>query len=223
VLAVCSGNRFPYDSVMRLFVTGTDTDIGKTVVAAWAMLHLNASYWKPIQAGLEDETDEEAVRRLTGAPDDRFLPSTYKLPDPLSPHEAARRAGIRIDTGDLRPGDHVAPLIIEGAGGLMVPLNEDAFVIDLIKPLEATAILVCRSALGTINHTLLSLQALRDRQIPIAGVVLNGPKAPHNRTAIETYGDVRVLAEIPPLEPLTREALLGIPPEIDLASVGELV
>jgi len=206
---------------MRLFVTGTDTDIGKTVVAAWAMLHLDANYWKPVQAGLEDETDEEAVRRLTGAPDNRFLPSTYRLPDPLSPHEAARRAGIRIEMEDLRPGDHKEPLIVEGAGGLMVPLNEDSFVIDLIKQLEASAILVCRSTLGTINHTLLSLQALRDRQIPIAGVVLNGPNMPHNRSAIETYGQVRVIAEIPPLEPLTREALLGISPEIDMASLGE--
>jgi len=205
---------------MRLFVTGTDTDIGKTVVAAWTMLHLEASYWKPVQAGLEDETDEQAVRRLTGAPDDRFLPSAYRLPDPLSPHEAARRAGIRIEMEHLRPGDHEEPLIVEGAGGLMVPLNADSFVIDLIKQLEATAILVCRSTLGTINHTLLSLQALRDRQIPIAGVVLNGPKMPHNRSAIETYGRARVIAEIPPLEPLTREALLGISPEIDLASLG---
>ncbi len=208
---------------MRLFVTGTDTDIGKTVVAAWAMLHLEATYWKPVQAGLADETDEEAVRRLTGAADDRFLPSAYRLPDPLSPHEAARRAGTRIEMAKLVPAENRGSLIIEGAGGLMVPLNEDCFVIDLIRQLEATAILVCRSTLGTINHTLLSLQALRAREIPIAGVVMNGPKTPHNRSAIETYGQVRVLAEIPLLDPLTREALLSIPPEIDLAALGERV
>jgi dethiobiotin synthase len=206
---------------MRLFVTGTDTDVGKTVVAAWAMLHLDACYWKPVQAGLADETDEQAVARLTGAADHRFLPSAYRLPDPLSPHEAARRAGIGIEMAKLRPGDHSGPLIIEGAGGLMVPLNEDSLVIDLIKQLETAAILVCRSTLGTINHTLLSLEALRARRIPIAGVVMNGPKTPHNRSAIETYGQVRVLAEIPPLDPLTREALLSIQPEIDLASLGE--
>ena len=205
---------------MRFFVTGTDTDVGKTVVAAWAMLHLDAFYWKPVQAGLDDETDEEAVRRLTGADDDKFLPSAYRLPEPLSPHESARRAGVHIEMSKLTLAHASEALIVEGAGGLMVPLNEDSLVIDLIKQLKLPALLVARSTLGTINHTLLSLQALRARGIPVAGVVMNGPKTPHNRTAIETYGQVPVIAEIPPLKPLTREALLGIQPESDLAGLG---
>ena len=202
---------------MRLFVTGTDTDIGKTVVSAWAMLHFGAHYWKPVQSGLEGETDEEAVRRLTGADDRYFLPSVYQLPEPLSPHESARRAGVRIEMDRFEPAELEGPLIIEGAGGLMVPLNEQALVIDLIKQLGATALLVSRSTLGTINHTLLSLKALRDREIPILGVVMSGPIMPHNKEAIESYGMVRVLAEIPPLEPLTREALLAIEPGFSLS------
>lgn len=201
---------------MRYFVTGTDTDVGKTVAAAWLVLHLGASYWKPVQAGLGGETDADAVRRLTGVGPERILPSAYALPDPLSPHEAARRAGVRIDLERfaLPPGDDA--LIVEGAGGLMVPLNENALMIDLIARLQLPAILVARTTLGTINHTLLSLEALRARSLPVAGVVLNGPDVPHNRAAIETYGRVRVLGHLPPLDPLDRDALLAIKPEVAL-------
>ena len=204
---------------MGTFITGTDTDVGKTVAAAWAMLHLSASYWKPVQAGIEGETDEAHVRRITGAGDERFFASAYTLPEPLSPHEAARRAGVEIDMAAFALPPVTGPLVVEGAGGLMVPLNQTNYMIDLIEQLGLPAILVARSSLGTINHTLLSLGALRARQIPIVGVVLNGPPTPHNRAAIETYGAVRVLAEIPPLEPLTREALLAIEPESDLMEV----
>ncbi len=201
---------------MRYFITGTDTDVGKTVAAAWAMLHLSATYWKPVQAGLEGKTDEAWIRHITGASDERFHPSAYVLPDPLSPHEAAKRAGVTIEMAAFKLPAGDGPLVVEGAGGLMVPLNETCYIIDLIEKLGLPAILVCRSTLGTINHTLLSLMALNARDIPIAGVVLNGPQAPHNREAIETFGGVRVLAEIPPLEPLTREALLAIEPEANL-------
>ncbi|MCG8561288.1 MAG: dethiobiotin synthase [Hyphomicrobiales bacterium] len=204
---------------MRFFVTGTDTEIGKTVVSAWLMLHLGAAYWKPVQSGLEDETDAEAVKRLSGAGDERIHPSAYMLPEPLSPHESARRAGVEIemDRFALPPGD--GPLIVEGAGGLLVPLNEGALMIDLIARLGLPAILACRSTLGTINHTLLSIEALRARGLPLVGAVLVGPPTPHNRAAIEDYGQVRVIAEIPPLAPLDRQALEGIRPEIDLGRI----
>lgn len=201
---------------MKYFIAGTDTDVGKTVASAWAMLQLDAAYWKPIQAGLADETDEEAVKRLTGASSERFLPSAYRLPEPLSPHESAKRAGVTIERERLALPDHDGPLIVEGAGGLMVPLNEDTLIIDLIALLDLPVILVCRSTLGTINHTLLSLEALRRRNITVVGAVLNGPPSPHNREAIETYGNVPVIAELPQLDPLTGEALLRIKPEIDL-------
>lgn len=203
---------------MRCFITGSDTDAGKTLACAWVMLHTPARYWKPVQAGLE-ETDEEAIRALTGAGDDRFVPTTYALPDPLSPHEAARRAGLRISMEAFVLPDDTGPLIVEGAGGLLVPLNEKALVIDLIEKLGLPAILVCRTTLGTINHSLLSLEALRARNIPVAGVILSGPDVPHNRSAIETYGKVRIIGHIPLLDPLTSDALKAVRPEIDLMSL----
>lgn len=203
---------------MRYFITGTDTDVGKSVACAWAMLHTPARYWKPVQAGL-DETDEAAIRALTGAGDERFIATTYALPEPLSPHEAAKRAGVRIEMENFKLPDDDKPLIAEGAGGLMVPLNDRCLVIDLIVQLGLPAILVCRTTLGTINHSLLSLEALHARNIPVAGVILNGPDIPHNRAAIETYGKVRIIGHIPMLEPLTREALEAVSPELDLLSL----
>lgn len=203
---------------MRCFITATDTDAGKTVSCAWAMLHSTARYWKPVQAGLE-QTDEATVRELTGLGDDRFHETVYALPEPLSPHESARRAGIEIEMDKLALPDETGPLIVEGAGGLMVPLNDDTLVIDSIKKFSLPAILVCRTTLGTINHSLLSLEALRARDIPIAGVILSGPDIPHNRAAIETYGQVRVIGHIPQMDDLNREALEAIKPEIDLDSL----
>ncbi len=197
---------------MRIFVTGTDTDVGKTVVCAWLMLHLKASYWKPLQAGLTEETDSEKIRRLTECGVDGIFPPAYQLPEPLSPHEAARRAGVAIDMARFMPPQTDGPLVAEGAGGVMVPLNDQAFMIDLMESLGFPVVLVCRSGLGTINHTLLSLAALRGRDIPLAGVVMDGPLNPHNRKAIEEFGNVTVLAEIPPLAPLNRQSLQAIQP-----------
>lgn len=200
----------------RFFITGTDTDVGKTVAAAWLVLHLDGAYWKPVQSGTSDGMDEPTVRAITGLPADRFFPPTYTLSQPLSPHEAARRDGVAINMARFTmPAAHRA-LVIEGAGGLMVPLTDKDFVIDLIARLGTPAILVARSGLGTINHTLLSLKALRDKNIPVAGIIINGPKTPHNRHAIEEYGGVPVLAEIDRLPAVTRDALLAIKPEFDL-------
>ena len=206
---------------MRCFITGTDTDVGKSVVAAWATLHLGARYWKPIQSGLDGETDAQAVQRMAGLEPSRILPTTYSLPEPLSPHESARRAGVTIDMDRFSLPDGSDPLVVEGAGGLLVPLNDDALVIDLIAQLGLPIILVCRSTLGTINHTMLSLEALRRRNLPIACAVLNGPLMPHNRHAIEQYGRVPIAAEIPPLTDLTPEALSGIGRQADLAGLIE--
>lgn len=201
------------------FITGTDTDAGKTVAAAWAMLHLDGAYWKPTQSGAPHDID--AVKALTGLPDERFYPSTYVLSQPLSPHEAARRDGVSIAMEDFKLPQSDAPLIVEGAGGLMVPLNDTHYVIDLIAQLGLPAILVCRSGLGTINHTMLSLEALRARDIEVAGIIISGPKAPHNRQAIEQYGGVPVIAEIDMLDPLNKDALLSVKPDIDLLGKRE--
>ena len=202
------------------FVTGTDTDVGKTIVSAWLVARLGACYWKPVQAGNHPETDSAIVRRLTGVPPDRILPEAYVLPEPIAPHEAARRAGITIDMERLVPPPCDRPLVVEGAGGLMVPLTDRAYVIDLATELHLPIILVTRSTLGTINHTLLSLEAIRRRGLTLAGVVVNGPETPHNRAAIERYGQVEVIAEIPWLDRLTPAALMAIEPELDLAKLA---
>ena len=202
------------------FVTGTDTDVGKTVVSAWLVARLGACYWKPVQAGNHPETDSAIVRRLTGASPDRILPEAYLLPEPIAPHEAARRAGITIDMERLVPPPCNRPLVVEGAGGLMVPLTDRAYVIDLATELHLPIILVTRSTLGTINHTLLSLEAIRRRGLTLAGVVVNGPETPHNRAAIERYGQVEVVAEIPWLDQLTPATLMAIEPELDLAKLA---
>jgi dethiobiotin synthase len=206
--------------VQGFFVTGTDTDVGKTVVAAWLVARLGASYWKPVQAGTDPETDSDTVRRLAGVGQDRILPEAYVLPHPLAPHEAARRAGLAIDMAKLVPPASDRPLVVEGAGGLMVPLGDQSYVIDLARDLDLPLILVARSTLGTINHTLLSLEAIRRRGLPLAGVVINGPETPHNRAAIERYGRVQIIAEIPRLDPVTSDSLLAIEPEIDLAKLA---
>jgi dethiobiotin synthase len=208
--------------VQGFFVTGTDTDVGKTVVAAWLVARLGACYWKPVQAGTEPETDSQIVRRLSGASPDRILREGYVLAEPIAPHEAARRAGIAIDMAKLDPPACDGPLVVEGAGGLMVPLDEQSFVIDLARELELPLILVARSTLGTINHTLLSLEAIRRRGLPLAGVVVNGPETPHNRAAIERYGQVEVIAEIPWLEQITTAALMDIEPELDLTRLARV-
>jgi dethiobiotin synthase len=198
------------------FVTGTDTDVGKTLVSAWLMTHLDAVYWKPVQAGAEPETDSITVRRLAEVAADRILPEIYLLPDAMAPHEAARRAGVTIEMAKLAPPATNRLLIAEGAGGILVPLTGDDYVIDLAAQLQLPILLVARSTLGTINHTLLSIEALRRRGLPLAGVVMNGPETPHNRAAIERYGDVDVIAEIPWLPSVTRATLREIEPELDL-------
>lgn len=194
-----------------LFVTGTDTNVGKTVVSALLTLGLDADYWKPVQSGTTPSTDTADVRAWTGLPADRFLEERWRLALPASPHLSASVEGVRIDLNDFDIPDRSQPwqrpLIVEGAGGLLVPLNEQALMIDLIARLRLPVVLVTRTTLGTINHTLLSLEALRARQIPVVGVVLNGEEHLTNAEAIRDYGRVHVLGRIPPLPQLTPATL----------------
>ncbi|MBF0416298.1 MAG: dethiobiotin synthase [Magnetococcales bacterium] len=199
------------------FVTGTDTDVGKSIASAWLMLRLAADYWKPVQSGSLDNTDTQIVQRLTGCEACRFHPSTFCLSHPLSPHESARRDGIAIALDDFSLPSCHRPLVVEGAGGLLVPLNDRHFMIDLIVRLNLPVILVARTTLGTINHTLLSLEALRLRHIPVQGVILNGPDNPANFKAIRTYGKIPILAHIPTLGSLNSTTLAQIHP---LESIG---
>jgi dethiobiotin synthetase len=186
-------SRFP----KQFFVTGTDTNVGKTVVSALLTLGLDGAYWKPIQSGLEPITDTDYVQSVTGLDSSHFIPERFRLPEPLSPHASAAIANIQINLADFQlPAVNKPHLIVEGAGGLMVPLNSQDLLIDLIQQLKLPVCLVARSSLGTINHTLLSLYALRQANIPILGVILNGEPNAINREAIAHYGNVPILGEL---------------------------
>ena len=191
-----------------VFVTGTDTGVGKTVAAACLARAWRAGYWKPVQTGMATGDDDTAtVVALAGLSSEHTHAPAYALQAPLSPHAAAELEGVRITMDAIALPRSAHPLVVEGAGGLFVPLNDRDFMIDLMARLAVPILLVARSTLGTINHTLLSLAALRSRGLPIAGVVLNGPPDAGNRAAIERFGQVRVVAELPRVDPLDRAAL----------------
>ena len=202
-------------------MTGTDTDVGKSVACAWAMLHLGGAYWKPVQSGLETETDTQLVKRVTSYEDDRFFPSRFELNEPLSPHAAAKIDGVRIDLNDFSLPESSRPLIVEGAGGVMVPLNEQNFMIDLMARLKLPVIITARSTLGTINHSLMSISLLRLAGVSIAGVILNGPLNEGNKQAIAEYGNVKILGELPHLEDLSKDSLLSIKPSLPVDEWGQ--
>ncbi|MFT8737217.1 MAG: dethiobiotin synthase [Zymomonas mobilis] len=200
-----------------VFVTGTDTGIGKTLVSACLIKAWNGDYWKPLQTGLaEEEGDSATVTRLANLSSDRIILPAITLSAPLSPEAAARQENRVITENDLSfpPLFSSAPLVVEGAGGLMVPITAEKMMIDFIQDCKLPVILVARSGLGTINHTLLSLEALRLRKIPIAGVILSGATNYENRQAIENYGKIRVLAEIPLLDRIDPEQVAAIASEM---------
>jgi dethiobiotin synthetase len=191
-----------------LFVTGTDTGVGKTVVSAALLCrYALARYWKPIQTGIESDDDTAEVRRLVGKTHDRD--EGVRLRNPVSPHLAAKQAGIQIDIETLTEwaADSEDAWIVEGAGGVLVPVNETQTMANVMLSLGLPVVVVARTTLGTINHTLLTLEALRGRSLQVAGVVMVGEPNPDNRAAIERYGKTAVLGEMPPFNPLTPASL----------------
>lgn len=191
----------------KIVVTGTDTGIGKTVFSAALAGALNAFYWKPIQSGLEEETDTQAVLRLSGIPSAHVLPELYQLNTPASPHLAAEIDGVTIDPAKLVLPDVSGPLVVEGAGGLMVPLTRETTYIDQMSRWGAPVVLCARTALGTINHTLLSVEALRRRSIPLLGVAFIGDENPDTERTIAEMGYVKRLGRLPSLAVLTQDTL----------------
>jgi dethiobiotin synthetase len=190
-----------------IVVTGTDTDVGKTVFCAGLTRLLEGTYWKPVQAGLADETDAETVRRLAELPPDRVLAEAWALHTPASPHLAAEIDGVEIDPDALVLPPSERTLVVEGAGGLMVPLTRRMLLIDVIARWGAPVVLCARTRLGTINHTLLSIEALRRRAIPLLGVAFVGEAHAENERIIGSLGKVPVLGRLPQLDPLTPAAL----------------
>lgn len=191
---------------MRLFVTGTDTDVGKTIFSAALAGALGASYWKPIQSGSLDQSDSDTARKLSGLPPEKILQEGYRLKTPCSPHQAAEIDGIEIDCNALLPPP-AHPLIVEGAGGLMVPVTRDCLIIDLIARWEMSAVLVARTALGTINHSLLSVCALQSRGIPVLGIAFVGEPNPDSEETIAALSGIKRLGRLPILDPLDSESL----------------
>jgi dethiobiotin synthetase len=191
----------------RIIVAGTDTGVGKTVFAAALAGALGAIYWKPIQAGLLEETDRQAVLRLSGLSEERVLPEAYRLKTPASPHLAAEIDGITIDPEALVLPDTNRPLVVEGAGGLLVPLTREVAYIDVIARWRAPVALCARTTLGTINHSLLSIEALRARGIPLLGIVFIGDENVESERIIVEMGHARRLGRLPHLMPLTGDVL----------------
>jgi dethiobiotin synthase len=207
-----------------LFVTGTDTGAGKTIVAAALMHRLRREravrYWKPVQTGAEQDDDTAVVSGLAACTETEVFAQGVRLPRPLSPHLAARLARVTLTVDDLvRPVARFSTppfWIVEGAGGVLVPLNDRELMIDLIARLQLPVIVAARTTLGTINHTLMTLASLREREVAIAGVILSGPLNAETRLAIEAHGRVRVVGELPILAPLTPETLKHCAQQFDI-------
>jgi dethiobiotin synthetase len=202
---------------MQVFITGTDTNIGKTLVASWLCLHTGYDYFKPIQTGSCEGIDSQTVFLLSGS---KIFPEAYVYHEPVSPHLAAKLENQVIDIKNIKLPNS-SYLIVEGAGGVLVPINENTLMIDLIKHFNIPVMLVVSARLGTINHTLLSLEALRKRDIDILGVTMIGDNL-HACEAIEFYGKCKVLAQVPTLPEITKEHLKKLPLGITLKEIFEV-
>jgi dethiobiotin synthetase len=191
-----------------IFITGIGTGIGKTVTAAILTEKLNADYWKPIQSGDLDDSDTLKVKALISNDKTVFHPETYRLTQPYSPHKSAAIDGIEIDINAFSVPETDNILIIEGAGGLMVPLNDKDLMIDLIKKLDAEVILVSQNYLGSINHTILSWKALQQETIPIKGIIFNGEADAESERYILQYTGLHLLGRILQLEQTNKQSVL---------------
>lgn len=193
----------------RIAVTGTDTGIGKTVFSAALAGALNASYWKPVQAGLDDGADRDHVAQLSGLTAGQILPEAYRLTTPCSPHRAAELDGVAIERARLALPD-VSPLVIEGAGGALVPVTRTMTYADVFAWWGVPTVIVARTGLGTINHSLLTIEALRMRGVPILGVAFVGDAMEDSEATIAAMGKVKRLGRLPILERLDHASLAAV-------------
>jgi dethiobiotin synthetase len=191
---------------MKIFVTGIGTDVGKTVVSAILVEALQADYWKPIQSGDLHFGDAEKVQSLVSNTQSIFHPNTYRLNQPMSPHAAAALDKVKIDLKKMVCPETANHLVIEGAGGLLVPLNDQNTIIDLIEP-NYKIILVSRNYLGSINHTLMSMEVLKNRGLHVAGLVFNGIETPSSENIIQQMSGVRVLGRIDQAQEITQKTV----------------
>ncbi|MGZ3767929.1 MAG: dethiobiotin synthase [Mucilaginibacter sp.] len=192
----------------NIFVTGIGTGIGKTIVSAILVEKLKADYWKPVQSGDLDNSDTSKVKGLVSNAFTQFHPETYRLTQPFSPHKSAAIDGIVIEPERIKTPEIDNSLIIEGAGGLMVPLNSSFLMIDLVKKLGAEVILVSQNYLGSINHTLLSVYTLKQHNIPVNGIIFNGLKDSSSEDFILGYTGIKLLGNIPEYEIVDKKAII---------------
>jgi dethiobiotin synthase len=195
----------------EFFITGTDTNVGKTVLSALLVAALNGTYWKPIQTGDSEGTDREQVMRWADLPESQTVKERYSFAPPVSPHLAAEMSGTIIEMERIRkPQVAAPPLIIEGAGGVMVPINGSETMLDLMRHLGAPVVVASRTALGTINHSVLTVRALRGAGLDVKGVVMIGEENKDNERAVEHYGDVPIVGRIPLLNCICYKNLVQV-------------
>lgn len=192
----------------QYIITGTDTDVGKTIFACALAGALKAHYWKPVQAGIEDGTDTKTVRRLSGLADDHIIPEAYCLKTPCSPHLAAEIDNVAIDIAALQPPIIDNMLIIEGAGGALVPIDRSTTYADIFARWQIPTIIVARTALGTINHSLSTIEVLRSRNVPIHGIAFIGDEVADSQKTICDMGHVKSLGRLPIIDPIHQDNLL---------------
>ena len=207
---------------IQLIVAGIGTEVGKTVASAVLVEALKADYWKPIQSGALDDSDTETVRRLVRNPVTRFHPEAYRLTQPLSPHAAAELDGVRIELSGIKAPQTDNALVIELAGGLMVPLNDHDLTIDWVAQSGLPVVLVSRNYLGSINHTLLSVEACRSRRIPILGIIFNGPAVPATETFVLNYTGLPCIGRIGQEQIITQKIIKKYAGSIDLQTLTTL-
>lgn len=193
----------------KIFVTGIGTGVGKTIVSAVLVEKLKADYWKPVQSGDLDNSDTLAVQSLVSNSITKFHPEAYRLTQPFSPHKSADLDGIMIDPDKIASPVTNNALIIEGAGGLMVPLNNQFLMIDLIKRLEAEVVLVSQNYLGSINHTLLSVITLKQYGIAVRGIIFNGAGESYSEDFVLNYTGIKLLGHIPEFGKVDKQAVIN--------------
>ncbi len=200
----------------QFIIAGIGTEIGKTLISAIFTQGLQADYWKPVQSGNPEEADALFIKQMTQVSEGQIWESSYLLTQPLSPHTAAEIDGLRISLDEIKLPATARPLIVELAGGILVPLNEKDTNLDLIKKLGFPVVLVSKNYLGSINHTLLSYEILKAHQIPIAGIVFNGPANPSGEKFILNHTGLKVLLRVPELNKIDPEIIQEYAKQIEL-------
>ena len=205
-----------HNNIFKFIICGTDTDIGKTLISSFFVKGLNSFYWKPIQSGIESNTDSQTVEKLAQVSKKKIIKEAYVFTKPLSPHWAAEIDQKTINFDMLKLPKLEGSLIVETAGGLMVPLTRNFLQIDQIKKWNLPVILVCKSSLGTLNHTLLSIEALKQRNIEILGLVVNGEKHLDNPKTLVEFSGIPLITEFPYIKKIDSNNLDILWKELDI-------